>query len=131
MRHQWLMEGEAILMVFSLDSPQSLDTARNYLEHERIRSGHGGTGPGIDRTHRKTLLYGNKSDLPRKVTRKQGLALARKLRVGYLEGSAKTREGVEEAFEALFRMAAARRYIETHGGGGAATDEKKKKCGIQ
>ena len=47
------------------------------------------------------LLIGNKIDTERQVSREEGRQLARKLNCLFMECSAKTRDGVEEAFQLL------------------------------
>jgi small GTP-binding protein len=49
------------------------------------------------------ILIGNKIDLERKVTTEEGQELADRLGCEYIETSAKTGEGVEEAFLAIAR----------------------------
>jgi small GTP-binding protein len=49
------------------------------------------------------ILIGNKKDLDRKVKRSEAEDLAKELKCDYLETSAKTGEGVEEAFQKLAR----------------------------
>ena len=52
------------------------------------------------------MLCGNKTDLTaeRQVTKDEGEELAKKLNISYVETSAKTGDGVINAFETLVRM---------------------------
>lgn len=75
------------------------------------------------------ILVGNKSDLDsRKVTTEAGQALAERFGMAFFETSAKTGEGVEEAFLHMTDLIVAQRYPAASGGLVLTPEKKKKPC---
>ncbi|CAH1250582.1 RRAS2 [Branchiostoma lanceolatum] len=97
MREQYMRTGEGFVLVFSVTDRGSFDEV--YKFHRQILR-------VKDRDEFPMLLVGNKADLDqqRVVTQEEGQELARQLRVGYLEASAKTRLNVDQAFHELVRI---------------------------
>ncbi|XP_066265365.1 ras-related protein R-Ras2-like [Branchiostoma lanceolatum] len=97
MREQYMRTGEGFVLVFSVTDRGSFDEV--YKFHRQILR-------VKDRDEFPMLLVGNKADLDqqRVVSQEEGQELARQLRVGYLEASAKTRLNVDQAFHELVRI---------------------------
>ncbi|XP_035662216.1 ras-related protein R-Ras2-like [Branchiostoma floridae] len=97
MREQYMRTGEGFVLVFSVTDRGSFDEV--YKFHRQILR-------VKDRDEFPMLLVGNKADLDPKrvVSQEEGQELARQLRVGYLEASAKTRLNVDQAFHELVRI---------------------------
>ncbi|CDQ94132.1 unnamed protein product [Oncorhynchus mykiss] len=75
------------------------------------------------------VLVGNKSDLgSRSVESRQAQELARGYGVPFVETSAKTRQGVEEAFYSLVREI--RRYKETNRSNKKSKKSTQRRCTI-
>lgn len=96
MREQYMRTGEGFLLVYAINSKNSLDELQVFYEQiQRVKDSE--TVP--------VLVVGNKSDLEseRQVSYEEGLAFARSLNCPFLETSAKQRINVEEAFYGLVR----------------------------
>lgn len=96
MRDQYMRTGQCFLIVYSITSRSSFEEACVMREHiQRIK----------DTEEVPILLFGNKNDdeTHRQVERAEGASLARTWKVPFLEGSAKNRMNVEEAFYELVR----------------------------
>uniref|UniRef100_A0A8C4R4T3 small monomeric GTPase n=1 Tax=Eptatretus burgeri TaxID=7764 RepID=A0A8C4R4T3_EPTBU len=112
MRDQYMRTGEGFLCVFAVNNSKSFDDIHLYREQiKRVK----------DSEDVPMVLVGNKCDLPtRTVDTKQALDLARSFGIPCIETSAKTRQGVDDAFYTLVREI--RKYKER-----ASKDGKKKK----
>ncbi|XP_055342217.1 GTPase KRas-like [Paramacrobiotus metropolitanus] len=95
MRDQYMRTGEGFLLVFALNGPKSFEDIETYREQiKRVK----------DSDNVPMVLVGNKSDLPaRNVESKQASDLARSYGIPYIETSAKTRSGVDDAFYTLVK----------------------------
>lgn len=96
MREQYMRTGEGFLLVYAINSRNSLDELQVFYEQiQRVK----------DTENVPVLVVGNKSDLEseRQVSYEEGLAFARSLNCPFLETSAKQRINVEEAFYGLVR----------------------------
>uniref|UniRef100_A0A3Q4BBL0 GTPase KRas n=1 Tax=Mola mola TaxID=94237 RepID=A0A3Q4BBL0_MOLML len=104
MRDQYMRTGEGFLCVFAINNNKSFEDVHLYREQiNRVK----------DSDSVPMVLVGNKSDLStRTVESRQAQELARSYGVPFVETSAKTRQGVEEAFYSLVREI--RRYKETN-----------------
>ncbi|XP_031657082.1 GTPase HRas isoform X1 [Oncorhynchus kisutch] len=109
MRDQYMRTGEGFLCVFAINNTKSFEDIHQYSDqslptyfHHHI------TGEQIKRVKDSDdvpmVLVGNKCDLPsRTVDTRQAQELARSYGIPYIETSAKTRQGVEDAFYTLVR----------------------------
>uniref|UniRef100_A0A8C5LPL6 small monomeric GTPase n=1 Tax=Leptobrachium leishanense TaxID=445787 RepID=A0A8C5LPL6_9ANUR len=95
MRDQYMRTGEGFLCVFAINNSKSFADISIYREQiKRVK----------DSDDVPMVLVGNKCDLPtRTVDTKQAQELARSYGVPFIETSAKTRQGVEDAFYTLVR----------------------------
>lgn len=96
MREQYMRTGEGFLLVYAINSKNSLDELQVFYEQiQRVK----------DSDTVPVLVVGNKSDLEseRQVSYEEGLAFARSLNCPFYETSAKQRINVEEAFYGLVR----------------------------
>lgn len=94
MREQYMRTGEGFLLVYAINSRNSLDELQTFYEQiQRVK----------DSDNVPVLVVGNKSDLEieRQVSYEEGLAFAQSLNCPFLETSAKQRINVEEAFYGL------------------------------
>jgi len=121
MREHYMRTGEGFLCIFavtSLKSFQEIDTFRT--QALRVK----------DTESVPMVLVGNKVDLPKRdVSTKDGNEKAQQFAIPYVETSAKTKQGVEEAFFTLVReIIADRRRQESQ----KKSDSKKSKfrCNI-
>lgn len=100
LRDQWIRNGDAFLILYSLTSRPSFDLVRGF--HEQILRVKGKAAANIP-----IYIIGNKSDLGpehRQVPAEEGRALSDALgAAGFLETSAKNRSNVDEAFHDLVR----------------------------
>lgn len=97
MREQYMRSGEGFLLVFSLSDRRSFEeAARFHKDILRVK----------DRDEFPVMLVGNKSDLQnqRMVPPEDAHALARQLKVPYIECSAKMRMNVDQSFHELVRI---------------------------
>ncbi|OBA20734.1 ras-domain-containing protein [Metschnikowia bicuspidata var. bicuspidata NRRL YB-4993] len=96
MREQYMRTGEGFLLVYAINSRNSLDELLVFYEQiQRVK----------DSDNVPVLVVGNKSDLEieRQVSYEEGLAFAKSLGCPFMEASAKQRINVEEAFHGLVR----------------------------
>ncbi|CAJ0959525.1 unnamed protein product [Ranitomeya imitator] len=95
MRDQYMRTGEGFLCVFAINNSKSFADINSYREQiKRVK----------DSDDVPMVLVGNKCDLPtRTVDTKQAQELARSYGIPFVETSAKTRQGVEDAFYTLVR----------------------------
>ncbi|CAH2220682.1 GTPase NRas [Pelobates cultripes] len=95
MRDQYMRTGEGFLCVFAINNSKSFADISIYREQiKRVK----------DSDDVPMVLVGNKCDLPtRTVDTKQAQELARSYGIPFIETSAKTRQGVEDAFYTLVR----------------------------
>lgn len=95
MRDQYMRTGEGFLCVFAINNIKSFEDIHHYREQiKRVK----------DSEDVPMVLVGNKCDLPsRTVDTKQAQDLARSYGIPFIETSAKTRQGVDDAFYTLVR----------------------------
>ncbi|ODV82417.1 ras-domain-containing protein [Suhomyces tanzawaensis NRRL Y-17324] len=96
MREQYMRTGEGFLLVYSINSKNSLEELQSFYEQIlRVK----------DADSVPVLVVGNKCDLEieRQVSYEEGLSLAKSFNCQFLETSAKQRINVEEAFFDLVR----------------------------
>lgn len=105
MRDQYMRTGEGFLCVFAVNNTKSFEDINQYREQiKRVK----------DADEVPMVLVGNKVDLPtRTVDTKQAKQVADSYGIPYVETSAKTRQGVDEAFYTLVREI--RKYKEKKG----------------
>uniref|UniRef100_A0A8C1PW27 small monomeric GTPase n=1 Tax=Cyprinus carpio TaxID=7962 RepID=A0A8C1PW27_CYPCA len=98
MRDQYMRTGEGFLCVFAINNSKSFIYFLNPLDfkQEQIKR-------VKDSDDVPMVLVGNKCDLARTVDTKQAQELARSYGIEFVETSAKTRQGVEDAFYTLVR----------------------------
>ncbi|GAA5916230.1 hypothetical protein JCM5296_001171 [Sporobolomyces johnsonii] len=121
LRDQWIREGEGFLIVYSTTSRASFDRVEKFRHQiSRVK----------DSDRVPIVLVGNKIDRvhEREVETLHGRELARRLGCEFVETSAKTREGLEEAYYQAVRL------IRAQQGGTTAKPAKKpkkqRKCSI-
>lgn len=96
MREQYMRTGEGFLLVYAINSRNSIEELQTFYEQiQRVK----------DSDNVPVLVVGNKSDLEveRQVSYEEGLEFAKALNCPFLETSAKQRINVEEAFYGLVR----------------------------
>nr|WEL12725.1 GTPase KRas 1 [Halisarca dujardinii]WEL12757.1 Ras GTPase [Halisarca dujardinii] len=115
MRDQYMRTGEGFLCVFAVDNKKSFEDVETYRgQILRVK----------DLDDIPMLLVGNKVDLPRReVDNKDASEYAKSKNMPYIETSAKTRQGVDDAFYCLVREI--RRYKQRKSD--AKEQQKKKK----
>ncbi|KAA8584958.1 hypothetical protein FQN60_003652 [Etheostoma spectabile] len=120
MRDQYMRTGEGFLCVFAINNIKSFEDVHLYREQiNRVK----------DSDSVPMVLVGNKSDLgTRAVESRQAQELARSYGVPFVETSAKTRQGVEEAFYSLVREI--RRYKETNRSNKKSKKNTQRRCAI-
>uniref|UniRef100_A0AAQ4RPE8 Zgc:55558 n=1 Tax=Gasterosteus aculeatus aculeatus TaxID=481459 RepID=A0AAQ4RPE8_GASAC len=118
MRDQYMRTGEGFLCVFAINNTKSFEDVHLYREQiNRVK----------DSDSVPMVLVGNKSDLStRTVESRQAQELARSYGVPFVETSAKTRQGVEEAFYSLVREI--RRYKETNRSNKKSKKNTRRRC---
>ncbi|XP_019568080.2 GTPase HRas [Rhinolophus sinicus] len=95
MRDQYMRTGEGFLCVFAINNTKSFEDIHQYREQ---------IGQLKDSDDVPMVLVGNKCDLAaRTVETRQAQNLACSYHIPYIETSAKTRQGVEDAFYTLVR----------------------------
>jgi GTPase KRas protein len=97
MREQYMRTGEGFLLVYSIIDRGSFEEVSDfYSQILRVK----------DKDDFPMILVGNKADLEadRQVTADKGKALAKELKVSYVETSAKWRVNVDVAFHELVRI---------------------------
>nr|AAT81171.1 ras [Mytilus edulis] len=115
MRDQYMRTGEGFLCVFAVNNTKSFEDINQYREQiKRVK----------DADEVPMVLVGNKVDLPtRTVGAKQARPVADSYNIPYVETSAKTRQGVDDAFYTLVREI--RKYKERKG---PKKGKKKPRC---
>ncbi|KAM7537961.1 hypothetical protein Aperf_G00000077769 [Anoplocephala perfoliata] len=95
MRDQYMRTGEGFLCVFAVNNAKSFEDINLYREQvKRVK----------DADEVPMVLIGNKVDLSvRSVDTAKAEAVAKEYNIPYIETSAKTRQGVEDAFFTLVR----------------------------
>ncbi|XP_050524088.1 GTPase HRas [Daktulosphaira vitifoliae] len=95
MRDQYMRTGEGFLLVFAINNTKSFEDISNYREQiKRVK----------DAEDVPMVLVGNKCDLQsRAIDVKAASDLAKQYGVPFIETSAKTRQGVDDAFYTLVR----------------------------
>uniref|UniRef100_A0A3B4AS59 GTPase KRas n=1 Tax=Periophthalmus magnuspinnatus TaxID=409849 RepID=A0A3B4AS59_9GOBI len=117
MRDQYMRTGEGFLCVFAINNTKSFEDVHLYEQINRVK----------DSDSVPMVLVGNKSDLnSRTVETKQAQELARSYGVPFVETSAKTRQGVEEAFYSLVREI--RKYKETNRSSKKSKKNSQRRC---
>jgi len=118
MRDQYMRTGEGFLCVFAVNNGKSFEDINQYREQiKRVK----------DMDEVPMVLVGNKVDLPSRVVEtKQGKSLSDSFLIPYVETSAKTRQGVDDAFYTLVREI--RKYKDKKGRN--TNKKKKRKCSI-
>lgn len=119
MREQYMRTGEGFLLVFSVTDKSSFDEIpRFHTQILRVK----------DKDEFPMILVGNKSDLEneRTVSTAEAQELGRKLKITYLESSAKQRINVDAAFHDLVRSIRRSNEVIDQ----PVKGKKKKKCTI-
>ncbi|XP_052800717.1 GTPase HRas isoform X3 [Mya arenaria] len=95
MRDQYMRTGEGFLCVFAVNNAKSFEDINQYREQiKRVK----------DADEVPMVLVGNKVDLQsRSVDTRQAKQVADSYNIPYVETSAKTRQGVDDAFYTLVR----------------------------
>lgn len=95
MRDQYMRTGEGFLCVFAINNAKSFEDIKQYREQiKRVK----------DSEDVPMVLVGNKIDLPnRQVELKDAQKTAEEFGIPFVQTSAKTRYGVEDAFYTLVR----------------------------
>lgn len=95
MRDQYMRTGEGFLLVFAVNNAKSFEDIAMYREQiRRVK----------DSDYVPMVLVGNKCDLPqRNIDSRQANEAARAYNISFVETSAKTRMGVDDAFYTLVR----------------------------
>ncbi|XP_065198606.1 GTPase KRas isoform X2 [Sycon ciliatum] len=98
MRDQYMRTGEGFLLVFAVNSQRSFEDINSYRE-QILRVKDASETDGVP-----MILVGNKCDLPkREVDTKTSVGVAKNYMIPFIETSAKTRQGVDDAFYNLVR----------------------------
>jgi Ras-related protein R-Ras2 len=96
MREQYMRTGEGFLLIYSVADKTSFDEIFKF--HKQILR-------VKDRDEFPMILVANKADLTnRQVSPEEGQELARQLHIPFIEGSAKNRMNVDQAFHELVRV---------------------------
>jgi len=97
LQHHWIREGDAFLLVYSVNSRATFNHCRKCYETIcRVK----------DDERVDLVLIGNKTDLPEEdheVSYDDGLALANEWKVPFLATSAKDNSNITEAFQSIVR----------------------------
>ncbi|XP_002736858.2 GTPase KRas-like [Saccoglossus kowalevskii] len=120
MRDQYMRTGEGFLCVFAVNNAKSFEDIGSYREQiKRVK----------DADDVPMVLVGNKCDLPtRAVDLKEANTLAKSYGIPFIETSAKTRQGVDDAFYTLVREI--RKYKERRGNPQKKPGRRRFKCSI-
>ncbi|XP_070582059.1 ras-related protein R-Ras2-like [Ptychodera flava] len=120
MREQYMRTGEGFLLVFSVTDKGSFEEI--YKFHRQILR-------VKDMDEFPMILIANKADLEhqRIVSREEGEELARRLKIEYIEASAKNRMNVDNSFHQLVRIV---RKFQSEQNPAKTEPKKKKKCTI-
>lgn len=115
MRRNWYCEREAFLMVYAINNRGSFEAMKMF--NEQLSSYRAGKAAPI-------TLVGNKSDIEdRKVTKEEGMQLAKQFGANFVETSAKKDSYVKEAFEDTAKKAYELKYKSQKSG-----EAEEKKC---
>jgi len=113
MRDQYMRTGEGFLIVFAVNNAKSFEDITAYREQiKRVK----------DAEEVPMVMVGNKCDLP---TRSVDMQQARNYGIPFIETSAKTRMGVDDAFYTLVRE------IRKDRDKGQKRGKRKRKCILQ
>ena len=83
------------ILVFSVDNKKSLEKISNWVDNIE---------GNVDRNEKVLILVGNKIDInEREVTKEEGMNFAKERNMKYYETSAKTGDGIKEAFNNIFQ----------------------------
>jgi len=94
-RHQWVCESAAFVLVFSLGSRKSLDRIQLFYRTILL----------VQRSDPIVILVGNKLDQERVVPTQEAVSVAQSIGATYIETSAKTGHNVSFAFtEPVMRL---------------------------
>ncbi len=99
LRDQWIRDGEAFMLVYSISSRSSFARIRQFhAQVMRVKESRMGSGPFV-------YLVGNKCDRvdEREVSTQDGFVLARELECEFFEASSKRCINIEESFYGLVR----------------------------
>ncbi|KAJ2954924.1 hypothetical protein O0L34_g3252 [Tuta absoluta] len=123
MREQYMRSGEGFLLVFAVTDYNSFEEI--YKFHKQILR-------VKDRDEFPMLLVGNKADLEsqRTVTLEQAQDLSRRLKVPYIECSAKRRMNVDQTFHELVRLVRRFQEMERLNLKNEGRNKRKKRCTI-
>lgn len=107
LREEYIRRSDGFIIVYSVaqqpptDDPEKTSFKNVSRYYDDIRQFHGEDVP--------ILIAANKIDLRRTVNQEQGEALANRLKLKYIETSAKTKHNVTEAFQSLCEVILRRR----------------------
>ncbi|KAI5645879.1 ras family domain-containing protein [Phthorimaea operculella] len=123
MREQYMRSGEGFLLVFAVTDFNSFEEI--YKFHKQILR-------VKDRDEFPMLLVGNKADLEsqRTVTLEQAQDLSRRLKIPYIECSAKRRMNVDQTFHELVRLVRRFQEMERLNMKNDGRNKRKKRCTI-
>jgi len=131
LRPQYVRQGQGFLLVYSVtDRPSFEEMQSFYNEVYRIKDDERPKNHKIP-----IVIVGNKADLEssREVSSEEGQDLSKKLGCNFIETSAKTRQGVEEAYFNLVRKVREVSPKKSRGGGSSDVpweEPKKTRCVI-
>jgi len=117
LRDQWIRDGEAFLLVYSISSRKSFNRIHKFhAQVQRVKESSlsspaypesplSSIAAPLERGPAQVLMVGNKCDrvTEREVSTQEGDALARELGCGFVESSAKNCVNIEKAFYDLVR----------------------------
>ncbi|KAH8200045.1 hypothetical protein TruAng_005767 [Truncatella angustata] len=120
LREQWIRDGDVYLLVYSISSRSTFEGIRKF--YQQILQ----VKRWSDHVDLPIVLVANKCDLPtqRIVSTQEGEAMARELKIGFLETSAKEGLNVEKAFYESVRRYRRKHEEENHADG---TERKNSK----
>nr|ACO10571.1 Ras-related protein R-Ras2 precursor [Caligus rogercresseyi] len=123
MREQYMRSGEGFLLVFSVADRASFEELSKF--HKQILR-------VKDRDEFPIMMVGNKADLEKQrvISVEEGRAMARQLKIPYIEASAKIRMNVDQAFYELVRLVRRFQALERPASRAAVSRKKKSKCTI-
>ncbi|XP_040571400.1 ras-like protein 2 [Lepeophtheirus salmonis] len=123
MREQYMRSGDGFLLVFSVSDRASFEELTKFhMQILRVK----------DRDEFPIMMVGNKADLKnhRVISVEEGRAMARQLKIPYIECSAKVRMNVDQAFYELVRLVRRFQTIERPQSSSKVHRRKKSKCTI-
>ncbi|KAK9897814.1 hypothetical protein P389DRAFT_62012 [Cystobasidium minutum MCA 4210] len=122
LRDQWIREGDAFLIVYSITQQQSFSRIEKFKEQiNRVK----------DSSDIPIVLVGNKTDQApeREVSSEEGRAMARRMGCEFVETSAKSRQNLELAYYTAVRLIRKQRG-EIPGGHATSRKRDRKRCTI-